>query len=70
MVDIHDVTTLFCLQSNHAGKYWIRVDLTGFKNPEILLNGLTPNIVVKNSKKHSVIELSSCYETNFVKTSN
>ena len=43
-------------------------DLTSFKNPEIFLNGRLPDIVVKNSKKHSLIELSCCYETNFVKT--
>ena len=43
-------------------------DLIGFKNPEIFLNGPRPDIVVKNSKKHSLTESSCCYETNFVKT--
>ena len=42
-------------------------DLTGFKNPEILFNGPRPDIVVKIGNKLTVIELSCCYETNFVK---
>ena len=45
-------------------------DLTSFKNLQILLNGPPPDIVGKNSKKHSVIELSRCSETNYVKTRN
>ena len=42
-------------------------DLTDFKNPEILFNGPRPDIVVKIGNKLTVIELSRCYETNFVK---
>ena len=45
-------------------------DLAGFKNPEILFNGPRPDIVVKNGNKLTVIELSHCYKTNFVKTRN
>ena len=46
------------------------VDLAGFKNPEILFNGPRPDILVKYGNKRTVIELSRCYETNFVKTRN
>ena len=45
-------------------------DLAGFKNSEILFHGLRPDIVVKKGNKLTVIELSCCYETNFVKTCN
>ena len=45
-------------------------DLAGFKNPEILCNGPRSEIVVKNDNKLTVIELSCCHETNFVKTRN
>ena len=41
-----------------------------FKNLEILFNGPRPDIVVKNGNKLTVIELSCCYETNFVTTRN
>ena len=41
-----------------------------FKNPEILFNGDRPDTVVKNGNKLTVIELSCCYETNFVKNCN
>ena len=33
-----------------------------------MFNGPRPDIVVKNGNKLAVIELSCCYETNFVKT--
>ena len=46
------------------------VDLAGFKNPGILFKGPRPDIVVKNSNKLTVIELSCCYEMNIVKTCN
>ena len=41
-----------------------------FKNLEILFNGPGPDIVVKSGNKLTVIELSCCYETNFVKNRN
>ena len=44
--------------------------LAGFKNPEILFNGPRSEIVVKNVNKLTVIELSCCHKTNFVKTRN
>ena len=44
--------------------------MAGFKNPEILFHGPQPDIVVKNGNKLTVIELSCCCETNFVKTRN
>ena len=42
--------------------------MSGCKNPEILFNGPRSDIVVKNGNKLTVIELSCCYETNFLKT--
>ena len=45
-------------------------DLAAFKNSEILFHGPRPDIVVKKGNKLTVIELSCCYETNFVKTCN
>ena len=44
--------------------------LASFKKPEILFNGSRLDIVLKNGNKLTVIELSCCYETNFVKTRN
>ena len=43
-------------------------DLVGCKNPEILFNGPRSDIVVKNGNKLTVIELSCCYQTDFLKT--
>ena len=40
------------------------------KKSGILFNSPRPDIVVKNGNKVTVIELSCCYETNFVKTRN
>ena len=45
-------------------------DITGFKNPEVLFNGPRPDIVLKIGNELYAIELSCCYETNFVKTRN
>ena len=45
-------------------------DLVSFKNLEILFNGPRLDIAVKNGNKLMVIEISCCYETNFVKTRN
>ena len=45
-------------------------DLAGFINAEKFFNGPRPDIVVKNGNKLTVIQLSCCCETNFVKTRN
>ena len=51
-------------------RFKLFADLGGFKNPEILFNGPWPDIMMKNDNKLTVIELSCCYETNFVKARN
>ena len=75
MVDIRGVTTLCCSRRHYltaleSTGFKLFDNLVGFKNPEILFNGTLPDTVEKNSNKLTVIELSCCYETNFVKTRN
>ena len=43
-------------------------DLDGFKNPAELFNSSRPDIAMKIGNELYVIELTSCYETNFTKS--